>query len=152
MNCKCGNNIPEKRAQYGYRECVSCSTVEAHGCIDIIYHKTGNTIQITDKQTAERMRQLSRRSGFGALRGMGAGRAEVWKTKIKKGATPVVARSFAPSAETFNKVGEEALIIMEIEGYDHALVFLQKKINDGTIFPIQMSKIKGVLTALNLVK
>lgn len=152
MNCKCGNSIPEKRAQYGYRECVNCSTVEAHGCIDIIYHKTGNTIQITDKQTAERMRQLSRRSGFGALRGMGAGKTETIKTTIKKGVAPRMTRMYTLNPETFNEIGKEALIIMEIEGYDQALIFLQKKINDGTIFPIHADKIKAVITALNPVK
>lgn len=152
MNCKCGINIPQKRVELGYKECVSCSTVEAHGCIDIIYHKTGNTIQITDKQTAERMRKLSRRSGFGALRGMGSGKADVWKTKIKKEKNPIVVLPFAPNIEVFNKIGEEALVIMEIEGYDTALEFLHKKVKDGTIFPIQFSKIRNILTALTPAK
>jgi predicted negative regulator of RcsB-dependent stress response len=148
MKCKCGNTIPAARIEYGYKECVQCSTTEAHGCIDIIYHKTGNTIQITDRQTAEKMRQLSRRSGFGTLRGMGAGKTETHKTTIKKGANNIVTRSFIPDNETFDKVGEEALILMETEGYDVALKFLQKKVADLWISPMQLSKIKVILNAM----
>lgn len=151
MKCKCGNSIPEKRIQYGYNECVNCSTVEAHGCIDIIYHKTGNTIQITDKKTAERMRSLSRRSGFGTLRGMGAGKTETFKTTIKKDGRRV-ARVFVPNNDVFEEVGREALILMETTCYDKAILFLQKKVLELSISNIQMNKIKTVLAALNPVK
>lgn len=152
MNCKCGNPIPQKRTELGYKECVGCSTVEAHGCIDIIYHKTGNTIQITDKQTAERMRLLSRRSGFGILRGMSAGKTSTHKPIINKNSNKIITAMHIPSAEVFNSVGAEALLIMEIEGYDSAVTFLQKKASNGTIFPIQMNKIKSILIALSPAK
>lgn len=151
MKCRCGSTIPEARIQYGYTECTQCSTVEAHGCIDIIYHKTGNTIQITDKKTAERMRSLSRRSGFGTLRGMGAGKTETFKTTIKKDGGRV-ARVFVPNNNVFEEVGKEALILMETEGYDSALIFLQKKVSKLLISNLQMNKIKGVLIALNPIK
>lgn len=153
MNCKCGKDIPQKRTELGYKECVDCSTVEAHGCIDIIYHKTGNTIQITDKETAEKMRLASRRSGFGILRGMGAGTTSKHKPTINKGANKTITRGIiTPSAEVFNSVGEEAMLIMELEGYDAAILFLQKKADNGTIFPIQVNKIKSILNVLNPVK
>lgn len=152
MNCKCGNAIPQKRTELGYKECVNCSTVEAHGCIDIIYHKTGNTIQITDKQTAERMRLLSRRSGFGILRGMRAGKTSTYKPTINKNSNKAIVAMHIPSAEVFDNIGKEALITMEIEGYDFALAFLQKKVDSGTILPIQMNRIKSILIELNPVK
>lgn len=151
MKCRCGSTISEVRIQYGYNECTQCSTVEAHGCIDIIYHKTGNTIQITDKKTAERMRSLSRRSGFGTLRGMGAGKTETFKTTIKKDSGRV-SRVFIPNNDVFEEVGKEALILMETTGYDKAILFLQKKVLELSISNIQMNKIKGVLTVLNPIK
>ena len=51
VKCSCGNIIPKKRVEMGYKVCVECSTTEKYGCIDIIYHKTGNTIEILDAGT-----------------------------------------------------------------------------------------------------
>ena len=46
MNCKkCNSEIPKKRIDLGYTTCIDCSTVEQYGCVDIVYHKTGNTVQ-----------------------------------------------------------------------------------------------------------
>ena len=71
MQCnKCKSEIPAKRVELGYKVCVKCSTVESYGCVDIVYHKTGNTVQPVDKRTAELINKASRRSGFGVMRGM----------------------------------------------------------------------------------
>jgi hypothetical protein len=66
MNCKkCNNTIPQQRLAFGYTSCVKCSTTEAYGCVNITYHKTGNTIQIMPKTQAARIRKLSARRGYG---------------------------------------------------------------------------------------
>ena len=47
MNCtKCKENIDTRRlkALPKTKVCVNCSTAEAVSCVDVIYHKTGNTI------------------------------------------------------------------------------------------------------------
>ena len=31
----------------GNSECVGCSSVERVGVVDVVYHKTGNTIEVT---------------------------------------------------------------------------------------------------------
>lgn len=151
MNCKCGATIPELRTGLGYRECVNCSTVEAHGCIDIIYHKTGNTIQITDKKTAERMRLLSRRNGMGTLRGAGAGGGGTPQATVGQRIPPRVTRLYTVSHETLNKIGEEALVLAETEGTPSALLFLEKALVQGIIFPVHVGRIKAVLTALRAI-
>ena len=54
MNCtKCKNQINSQRikALPDTKVCVDCSTTEQVGCVDITYHKTGNTIQVMDKET-----------------------------------------------------------------------------------------------------
>jgi|TARA_B110000914_G_scaffold220924_1_gene231792 hypothetical protein len=67
MKCKCSNEIPMGRVNLGYKTCVSCSTTEAYGCINITYHKTGNTIQIMPKAQAARLRKLTERRGYGTM-------------------------------------------------------------------------------------
>lgn len=76
MDCiKCKVKIDERRlkALPQTKVCVSCSTTEAVGCVDITYHKTGNTIQIMDKESADKINKLAKRSGFGIMAGMKGG-------------------------------------------------------------------------------
>ena len=41
------------------------------GVVDVVYHKTGNTIEITTGEVADSVRKLSRRRGFGTMTCMG---------------------------------------------------------------------------------
>ena len=66
MICKCGTQeVHPVRIKYGYNTCVSCSTAEKYGCVDIINHKTGNNIQILSRQDADTIAKLTRRRGYG---------------------------------------------------------------------------------------
>ncbi len=68
MNCiTCKNPINSQRikALPATKICVDCSTTEQVGCVDITYHKTGNTIQVMDKASAEKINKLARRGNFG---------------------------------------------------------------------------------------
>jgi hypothetical protein len=72
INCtKCGGNMPELRyVKYGYRSCVSCSSVERVGGVPITNHKTGNSIQIVPMEVAININRLAARSGYGVCKGM----------------------------------------------------------------------------------
>jgi len=70
MQCKCNNLIPQARVELGYSTCVTCSDVQPYGCVAIHTHKTGNTIQITSRDVADKLRRLSARSGYGIMRGI----------------------------------------------------------------------------------
>ncbi len=89
MHCvNCKSEIPQVRIELGYSDCVDCSTVEQVSCIDICYHKTGNTIQVTDRATAARVNKLSQRSGYGIMRGLRGGTSS--KSKVKtSGRVPI---------------------------------------------------------------
>ena len=80
--CKCGvQELHPVRIKYGYDTCVSCSTAEKYGCVDIINHKTGNNIQILSRQDADTIAKLTRRRGYGTYlrqRRIGAG----WKQSL----------------------------------------------------------------------
>ena len=65
--CKCNKIIPQGRLSLGYKTCVDCSSTEAYGCVNITYHKTGNTIQIMPKTQAARIRKLTERRGYGTM-------------------------------------------------------------------------------------
>ena len=80
--CKCGTMIPEGRINLGYKECIDCSTVEAVSCVDITYHKTGNTIQVMDKATAAKVNKLAQRAGYGIMRGLRGGKSPKSNTRL----------------------------------------------------------------------
>ena len=84
MKCKCGSVIPEVRVNMGYSECVGCSSVERVGVVDVVYHKTGNTIEITTGEVADSVRKLSRRRGFGTMTCMGGKKSEVYNPRGMK--------------------------------------------------------------------
>ena len=67
----CGNDMPKLRlTKYGYSHCVKCSTVQPVACIQVITHKTGNTIEIVDQETAKKANYLIQRPGYGVSKGM----------------------------------------------------------------------------------
>jgi hypothetical protein len=72
INCiKCGQAMPSLRlTKYGYKHCVACSTIERVGGVPITNHKTGNTIQVVDKDVADNIIRLSSRKGYGVCSGM----------------------------------------------------------------------------------
>jgi hypothetical protein len=68
---KCRGDMPLLRlTKYGYRQCVNCSNVQRVGGVPITNHKTGNTIQVVDKDTADNIIRLSSRKGYGVCSGM----------------------------------------------------------------------------------
>ena len=85
MQCiKCNGAIQEGRlkALPSTKTCTECSTIEQVGCVDITYHKTGNTIQVMDKASADKINKLARRGNFGIMTGMKGGSGGATKTKL----------------------------------------------------------------------
>jgi len=145
MNCKkCGTCLPTKRIELGYKECVDCSTVDTYGTIDIVYHKTGNTVQHVDKETADHINKISRRPGFGSSLGrIGKGGHKEFSSKINIGASTV----FIGSEAMFEKVGKEAMFRLDLLGLDKAISYLDRCLENITINHQQYNKIKQAITA-----
>ena len=134
---KCNTNkIPQGRIDLGFNVCVECSTVEAVSCVDITYHKTGNTIQITDKATADRLNKLSQRSGYGIMRGLRAGKApKSTPTKITESKRPL--RKFREyTHDDLENVLEVSIHYMDIglrqKAFQHVDDSLESKKINGT--------------------
>jgi len=114
MKCtNCKTEIPAKRVQLGYKECVNCSTVESYGCVDIVYHKTGNTLEIMNKQDAAKINKLARRSGFGVMRGIvtSKNKSAGFAVSHFNNEEPVTA-----PVQLFNQIGEKAANLLDESG------------------------------------
>lgn len=147
MKCnKCKSEIPQKRLDLGYNTCVNCSTIESYGCVDIVYHKTGNTVQPMDKSSAEQINKLSRRSGFGVMRGMLSGKTP--KRKVKLGANIRVPLQIVESEEVFNKIGEFAVSLFDEKGREAADAHLTECVRDRLITWRQYTKLSNIIGAL----
>jgi hypothetical protein len=146
MNCyKCKQTIPAARVNIGYKTCVSCSEIEQYGFVNIINHKTGNTIQPMPKAQAEAINKIGDRKRFGTvLKGGSKSTSYNPKNTKHKVSTAVVG-----SEALFEKVGREAMTILEFDGYDKALIYLQKELRERAISESQAFKIRSVLAAFS---
>ncbi len=82
ISCKTEINPLRLKALPNTKVCVKCSTTEQVGCVDITYHKTGNTIQVMDKESAAKINKLARRGNFGIMTGMKGGSGGASKSKV----------------------------------------------------------------------
>jgi hypothetical protein len=142
--CKCGSEIPEKRTELGYKECVKCSKVEVYGCVDVVYHKTGNTIEIMDKASVEQYNKMARRTGFGIMSGMRSGKAsEPPKTPLSD--KPVGRDPYISTGKSFEVVGERAMLKMENHGLEKALEYVKKAVSEFEINSLEGDKLSRIL-------
>jgi hypothetical protein len=146
MKCKCEVEIPAARIALGYRVCVACSQEQPVSCVDIIYHKTGNTIQQCTKEQADAIRKASRRSGFGAAAGMRAGSEPKPKVTLTRRPMPALAR--VVTREDIEALGREALSVLETEGEPAMQKFLSRACTLYQCTPVQASRIAAACSAL----
>lgn len=147
MRCKCEREIPLARVELGYRVCVHCSQEQAVGCVDIIYHKTGNTIQQCTQEQAAAIRKVSRRSGFGASAGMRAGSDPKPKVTLTRRAMPARARIATPME--LDAIGRDVMSVIETEGVERAPARLQWYCKGNLCTPAQARKIHQACMALH---
>jgi hypothetical protein len=140
MKCTCGKEIPEKRVSLGYRECVDCSTVEKYGCVDLVYHKTGNTIEILPAPEAKKMQELSKRRGFGSMTSMHGSRA---------GSSVAANLPSTFTEEDFRKAGEEVMKEYEVLGVQAALDLIGEMYRKEKISSSQKKRLDNIFVALN---
>ena len=146
MKCKCNQEIPAARYNLGYKTCVECSTESALGCVDIIYHKTGNTIQQCTQEQAEAIRKVSRRSGFGAAAGMRAGGERPMKVQLTRRPMPALAR--IATQDVLDVIGSEYITLLETSTKPAADKYLSSKVTGFVITKAQARHIETVCTAL----
>ena len=146
MNCiKCKTAIPAKRAELGYTECIECSSVEKLGCVDIVYHKTGNTIEILPKEQAEIMSKLSKRSSFGTLKSIvGSSGGGPSKRKIEKGCR----LSFVGNEIIYENIGQLMMELLQIGNIKKATELIDKSEKSLEISGLQATKLRNILNAL----
>jgi hypothetical protein len=145
MYCKCGNIVPSERTQLGFNNCVNCSTTEKVGSVDIVYHKTGNTIEITDQATAAKIKKLSKRGSFGTMSCMKGSKTNTYNPKHTKFGASL---STIGTPESFERIGENCMMIYQGLGFNEAMKDLNKAIDGLEISKTQGNKIKIILEAL----
>ena len=142
---ECGNNIPQKRTELGYKTCVSCSTTDSYGFVNIVNHKTGNTVQPMPKKQAEAINKIGERKRFGTVLKGGSKTNNYNPKNIKYGASTVQ----IGSPQSFDKVGQEALYLLETKGFDTASLYIDREVKDYIISASQAFQIRQLLQVLN---
>ena len=150
MKCKnCDKDIPQKRIELGYKKCVDCSDTEKYGVVDVVYHKTGNTVEITDAKTAEAINKASKRSGYGVMRGMTKGGSKSISTYNPIGKSKgCVSTSFVGSEISFKNIGEKAMLFFEIKGLESAHEVIEKAFKEMEINIYQRNQLRKIFEIL----
>jgi len=142
MNCKkCNETIPQGRVDLGYSVCVECSEVERYGCVDIVHHKTGNTIQVLPKHEAEQAHKLTQRTGFGTLRSLRSGKAHKEKRVLGK----CCSNAFIGSEKSFEDVGKQCMLWIELEDYERVIKTLDRAKTKSDISNDQYNRLLRIM-------
>ena len=147
MNCvKCKENIDTRRlkALPKTKVCVNCSTAEAVSCVDVIYHKTGNTIQIMDKESADKINKLAKRSGFGIMAGMKGGSGGATKTTSLGN----VAVWRVPTEEDYQRALKRVGELIDLENREKCLKYAQQQYDSKLINSKHLFNLRTIIDTL----
>ncbi len=146
-NCKCGNSIPKERSDLGFKDCLECSKIEKYGAVDIVYHKTGNTIEIMDAKNAAKINKLSKRSGFGTMHGITKGNKN--GTYNPKHTKHRVSLAQIGNEESYEKIGTLSMEEYYSVGLESSFKIIDKASKDLTINLMQANKLKRIINAIH---
>jgi len=127
----------------GTKVCVNCSDEKAKGAVDIVYHKTGNTIQIMDKESADAINKAARRTGFGSLRAMRGGSGGGDTGKVELGSRGTIPRM--PTEDDFKQVGEKMMNMLDWQDRNEIIEFLDSSLNSRAISGTHYRKLVMIL-------
>jgi len=133
MNCiHCKKEIQEQRiiALPNTKTCTDCSTTEQVGCVDICYHKTGNTIQVMDKESAAKINKLAQRAGYGIMRGLRGGSSSKSTTKLN-GSSGTVMRM--ATQEDFEQIGKQVMKLIDLDNKESAIKTIDEALESRVI-------------------
>jgi hypothetical protein len=145
IKCKiCREPIPEGRlkALPNTVHCSGCSREEAVGCVDIVYHKTGNTIQVMPKEQADAVNKAAKRSGFGTLTSMKGGSGGGEKRGRYEHQVPFIRRS---TQEDFELCGSRMMAWVDLGNKKRALADIEDSLRSRLISPAQARQLRALL-------
>jgi len=149
MNCiHCKTEIPNQRLQAlpNTKTCTECSTIEQVGCVDICYHKTGNTIQVMDKESAAKINKLSQRAGYGIMRGLRGGSTPKSTTKIAGNSGRVMRM---PTRQDFENAGKRVMDILELKDKDSAIKYIDEVLESRMISGSHHRQLKEIVNTFS---
>ena len=144
MNCKkCNSKMPKARVALGFVHCTECSEVETYGCVDIVYHKTGNTVQVMTKEQAASINKHARKRFGTVLKG-----GSKSTTYNPKGIVKGCSTSFVGTDEAYERVGQMMMDLLDAKGFDTASAYIDRQVANYSIRSTQAFKLKQLLNTI----
>ena len=151
---KCEVSLSDERIHLGYKTCLDCSETEKYASHTIYPHKTGGYIQPVQKDTADNLKRLDRRSvgGGRVAKGIIADQSwdrwlqQYWHNKFnpkpkRKKRKVVLTNTFIPYSDALNKVMTQ----YDSRGYNSACELTQSLYTDSKINLQQKSNLMNEL-------
>lgn len=144
--CKvCSQLIPTGRIRLGYNVCVNCSEVEVYGMVNVIVHKTGNSVQPLPKSQADAINKHGDRKRFGTVLKGGSKTSHYSPKNTRFGCST----SFVGSKALYELVGTEAMKLYEGRGKSSAITYIDKAVRNCDINQRQANQLKLIFNTLN---
>jgi hypothetical protein len=144
--CKsCDIEIPSARLKLlpNTQYCVKCSDESKWTAVHVIHHKTGNEIEVVkNPDTAKQFKKMSTRATYGAVRGLNS------KGSMQMPFKSVGVLVHADEAR-FNKIGERAMELNELCGFDKAYKYVREFVDLRVLSEGQSKKILRAIEAIN---
>ena len=155
---KCDVSLSNERIHLGYRTCLDCSETEKYASHTIYPHKTGGYIQPVQKDTADNLKRLDRRSVGGGKRAKGIIADQSWdrwleqyeknKNKPVKNVKvyPLLTNNYMTQSKAL-KIGYDKFNTV---GYDRAVSHINSLYTNDKITLSTKSSVVSKLTSLQV--
>lgn len=144
--CKsCNTKLPAARVKLNYSTCVGCSDVEAYGFVNVIVHKTGNSVQPLPKSQADAINKIGDRKRFGTIL-KGGSKTSTYNPKNTRFGCST---TFVGSDGMYDVIGSEAMKLFDNRGKDAVLSFIDKAVRNCDINLRQANQLKLIFNTLS---
>tara|TARA_R100001377_G_scaffold18725_1_gene9689 strand:+ start:145 stop:678 length:534 start_codon:yes stop_codon:yes gene_type:complete len=156
---KCDSSLSVDRIHLGYDTCLDCSDIEKYSSHTVYPHKTGGYVQPVDKDTADNLRRLDRRSvgGGKVAKGIVADKSwdrwleQYWYNKYNPKPSPtkqkvVITNTYIPYGDALKK----AMNKFNSYGYTSACELTQSLYSQDKINLQHRSNIMNKLGSLQM--
>jgi len=153
QNCvKCDATMPDERVHLGYRECVSCSSVEPYSAHVVYPHKTGAYVQPVSSETKKNLDRLDRRAVKVGGK-INAPQAREWKfPEPKLQPKPKLKRrqELHTNQVNFNDSFKQTINTYKQKGYVVTLNYLKQLFKKNKITMTTKNQLVNVLTSIHI--
>ena len=147
---KCDSKIPDERIHLGFRECVSCSSVEPYSAHVVYPHKTGAFVQPVSSSVKRNLERLDRRAAKVSGKMFAPKVKEFKMSELKPLSEPIQQEQVNYNHQTFTQCFKGCVNTYIKLGYTRTSNHIKNLFRKNKISLITKSELVDYLTTIHL--